>query len=59
MDDELESLVDNDTFELTSLPEGRKCIAGKCVYAVKHGTDVNEVKYKARYVAKGFSQKQP
>ena len=29
MDDELESIVDNDTFELTSLPEGRKCIGGK------------------------------
>ena len=56
MDDELESLVDNDTFELTDLPEGRKCIGGKWVYAVKQGTDENDVKYKARYVAKGFSQ---
>jgi hypothetical protein len=56
MDDELESLVDNDTFELTSLPKGRKCIGGKWVYAVKQGTGENEVKFKARYVAKGFSQ---
>jgi hypothetical protein len=56
MDDELESLVDNDTFELTSLPKGRKCIGGKWVYAVKQGSDENEVKFKARYVAKGFSQ---
>ena len=34
MDDELESLVDNDTFELTSLPEGRKCIWGKRVLCI-------------------------
>ena len=56
MDDELESLVDNDTFELVNLPEGRKCIGGKWVYAVKQGNAENDVKYKARYVAKGFSQ---
>lgn len=56
MDEEMESLVENDTFELTILPEGRKCVGGKWVYAVKQGSDENEVKYKARYVAKGFSQ---
>lgn len=56
MDDEMESLVDNDTFELTVLPEGRKCVGGKWVYAVKQGSNENEVKYKARYVAQGFSQ---
>ena len=56
MDDELEALVHNDTFELAHLPEDRKCIGGKWVYAAKHGADENEVKFKARYVAKGFSQ---
>ena len=56
MDDEVESLVDNGTFKLTSLPEGRKCLGGKWVFTVKHGTCENEIKYKTRYVAKGFSQ---
>ena len=37
MDDELEALVDSDTFELIHLPEGRKCIGGRWVYAVKQG----------------------
>ena len=52
---ELRSLKENNTFELTNLPPGRKAIGGKWVYTVKTGVDDNQI-FKARYVAKGFSQ---
>ena len=52
---EMEALKENDTYELTNLPAGRKVVGGKWVYTVKTGLD-GEDKYKARYVARGFSQ---
>ena len=45
----------NDTFELTHLPEGRKVVGGRWVYTVKLGPN-DEEQFKARYVAKGYSQ---
>lgn len=54
MAEEMNSLKENETFELTTLPEGRTTVAGKWVYAVKEN---NQRKmFKARYVAKGYSQ---
>jgi hypothetical protein len=55
MDEEMNSLLDHNTFEYTNLPEGRNLIGGRWVYAVKLGPN-GEEKYKARYVAKGYSQ---
>ena len=55
MDDEIGSLIENKTFEVMELPENKKAIKGKWVYASK--MDANgETKCKARYVAKGFTQ---
>ena len=56
MDEEMQSLQDNVTFTLTTLPKGKDVVGGKWVYAMKKNTDGSD-KYKARYVAKGFSQK--
>ena len=55
MDAEYEALVSNDTFELTTLPPGRKAVGGRWVYSVK-STPTGDEQYKARYVARGFSQ---
>lgn len=55
MDDEMKSLRDNNTFTLTTLPEGKKAVGGRWVYAMKSNAD-GSAKYKARYVAKGYSQ---
>ena len=55
MDEEVQSLNDNNTFTLTTLPIGKKPVGGKWVYSIK--SDVNgRDKYKARFVAKGYSQ---
>ena len=51
----MNALIDNDTFELTKTPEDRSVVGGKWVYNVKLGLN-GEEKFKARYVAKGYSQ---
>ena len=38
-------------------PEGKKVVGSRWIYNVKHAAD-ESVKYKARFVAKGFSQKE-
>ena len=55
MKEEMDALEESETFELQPLPENRSVIGGRWVYTKK--TDLeNLTKYKARYVAKGFSQ---
>ena len=54
MDDKIKALEENDTFELVSLPESRE-IVGWWVYTVKTGPKKAKT-FKARYVAKGYSQ---
>ena len=55
MNDEIEALEENDTFELVPPPEDREIVGGKWVYTVKTGPKKAET-FKARYVAKGYSQ---
>lgn len=55
MKEEINSLEENDTFTLTTLPEGKHAVGGRWVYAIKNNADETET-YKARYVAKGYSQ---
>ena len=56
MNEELSALWDNETFELTPLPEGHTSVGGKWVFAKKLGPN-GEEKYKARFVPKGYSQR--
>ena len=55
MEEEIDALTENDTFEFVSVPDNRKVIGGRWVYNVKVGPN-DEERYKARYVAKGYSQ---
>lgn len=58
MDNEIESIEKNKTWELTTLPREAKRIGVKWIYKAK----INELreieKHKARLVAKGYSQKE-
>ena len=56
MNEEIQSLNENITFTPTTLPVGNKPVGGRWVYAIKSGVDGND-QYKARFVAKGYSQK--
>lgn len=57
MKEEMKSLKENNTFTLTTLPGGRETVGGKWVYTVKESSDGKQ-SYKARYVAKGYSQRE-
>jgi len=56
MDQEIESIERNNTWDLTSLPSGAKKIGVKWVYKTKLNEKGKVEKYKARLVAKGYSQ---
>lgn len=55
MKEEMDSLKENDIFELTTLPEGRKTAGGRWVYALKENAEWGKI-FKANYVAKGYNQ---
>lgn len=57
MNKELLALSNNNTWELTDLPKGKKAIGSKWVYKVKLKADGSLERCKARLVAKGFNQK--
>ncbi|CAJ2647282.1 unnamed protein product [Trifolium pratense] len=56
MDQEIECIESNDTWELTELPSGSKKIGVKWIYKTKLNEKGKVEKYKARLVAKGYSQ---
>lgn len=51
----MQSLKENATFTLTNLSGAKEVVVGKWVYAIKKNSNRAD-KYKARYVAKGYSQ---
>ena len=55
MDEEMSSLTENDTYSLVELPEDRKAVGSRWVYAIKSGPE-GAKRYKARFVARGFTQ---
>ncbi|CAI7848270.1 unnamed protein product, partial [Closterium sp. NIES-54] len=58
MDAEFNSLIENGTWELVELPEGRRPISSKWVFKVKSGADCALERFKSRLDAKGFQQKE-
>lgn len=58
MEEEMDSIRSNDTWELSPLPEGHRAIGLKWVFKVKRDPAGKVVKHKARLVAKGYAQKQ-
>ena len=57
MQEEMESLYKNGTWDLVKLPKDKKAVRCKWVYKRKEGIPrTEEARYKARLVAKGYSQ---
>ena len=56
MDHEIHTLTENQTWNLTVLPKSRQETKGRWVYTIKQSSKPGEVQYKARYVARGFTQ---
>ncbi|KAL6977755.1 hypothetical protein U1Q18_052729 [Sarracenia purpurea var. burkii] len=57
MEDEMQSLRENNTFELVKLPKGKKVLKNRWVYRVKQDEHTSQPRYKARLVVKGFTQR--
>ncbi|GKB17314.1 putative RNA-directed DNA polymerase [Tanacetum coccineum] len=58
INNEIEALIKNNTWTLTDLPIGKKTIDNKWLYKIKYKASGQVDKYKARVVAKGFSQRE-
>ena len=56
MDEEISTLRKMDTWKVTNLPKDRKPISCRWVYALKKNANGDIIRYKARLVARGFSQ---
>ena len=56
MQEELGALEKNKTWEIVSLPPGKKAVGCKWVFTIKQTPEGKIDRYKARLVAKGYSQ---
>ena len=56
MDEKMTALDESATWKLVKLPKEKNPIGCKWVYKVKHNTDGNVSRYKARLVSKGYVQ---
>ena len=55
MEEEIQSLLKNQTWELVEIPKGKKIVDYKWIYKYKEGIPgVKEARCKARLVARGF-----
>ena len=58
MQEKIETLHKNKTWELVSLPQGRKPIGNKWIYKIKRNNEDQVERYRARLVVKGYAQKE-
>jgi len=58
VDAEIGAMEKTNTWEITTLPKGKKAVGCKWVFTLKFLADGNLERYKARLVAKGYTQKE-
>ncbi|GKC06151.1 putative RNA-directed DNA polymerase [Tanacetum coccineum] len=58
MNNEMEALNRNHTWDITDLPKGRNPIRCKWIYKIKYKANGEIKRYKVRLVAKGYSQRE-
>ena len=58
MIEEYQSIMKNDVWDVVPRPKGKSIVTSKWIYKIKHDADGNIEKYKARFVVRGFSQKE-
>ena len=56
--EEHSSIMKNDVWDIVPRPEGKSMVSSKWIYKIKHTADGSVEKFKARFVARGFSQKE-
>ena len=58
MTKEYESILKNDVWDIVPRPEGKSIVTSKWIFKVKHATNKSIEKYKERFVAHGYSQRE-
>jgi hypothetical protein len=58
MIEEYDSILKNDVWAVVPRPRGKSVVTSKWLYKIKHAADGSVEKFKARFVARGFSQKE-
>jgi hypothetical protein len=58
MTEEYQSIIKNDVWEIVSRPKSKDVVSSKWIFKIKHVVDGSIEKYKERFVAHGFSQKE-
>ena len=58
MTEEYHSIMKNDVWDIVPKPEKNSVVSLKWIYKIKHVADGSIEKYKARFVARGFFQKE-
>jgi hypothetical protein len=58
MVEEYQSIMKSDVWEVVPRPEGKSMVTSKWLFKIKHAVDRSIEKHKARFVARGFSQKE-
>jgi hypothetical protein len=58
MEEELKSMSTNKVWELVKIPNGAKTVGCKWVYKIKYDSKGKIEQFKARHVAKGFTQRE-
>ena len=53
--DEYHSIMKNDVWEIVSRSEGKSVVTSRWLYKLKHAADGSVEKYKAMFIAHGFS----
>eukprot|EP00253_Pinus_taeda_P034481 PITA_34481 len=58
MVEEYNSIMVNNVWEVVSRPQDRSVVGARWIYKIKYVADGSVEKYKARFVAKGYAQKE-
>ena len=58
MIEEYQSIMKNDVWDVIPRLDGKSIVTSKWIYKIKHATVGSIEKYKERFMARGFSQKE-
>ena len=56
--EEYRSILKNNVWDIVSRPKEKSMVSSKWIYKIKHAADGSVEKFKARFVARGFTQKE-
>eukprot|EP00253_Pinus_taeda_P025599 PITA_25599 len=58
MNEKYESIMENDVWDVVTRSKDKFVVTSKWLFKIKHGVDGSAEKFKAKFVARGFSQKE-